>query len=279
MTYVDIEDMGVKPKLVLYCYLVPQLDTTIVRLTNSTPLFTSNPQTETVINNATVEISKNNMEWVKLDFVYSYYMIAQSHFPIQEGETYYIRASAPEYETVYASCTVPYLRETNVSIVLKDTIYSNGYFEWTNIQGSFEWTDYAGEDNYYMMCCKFLGTDYHWNWTDTLSYIDTIYYYAWRLFYDRNARQPSIYSDKGLDGRKMLAVAEMYGEQNHILEMKQLQTDIHCYMFQKSTIHYDPDMQFFMLEPTQLYTKSKNGYGVLGAFVMKDCEFEKKKKK
>jgi hypothetical protein len=33
-------------------------------------------------------------------------------------------------------------------------------------------------------------------------------------------------------------------------------------------------MQQFMLEPTQIYSNVKNGYGVFGAFVMKDVDFE-----
>jgi hypothetical protein len=45
-------------------------------------------------------------------------------------------------------------------------------------------------------------------------------------------------------------------------------------MFHKNYDRYDPSMQYFMLEPVQFFTNVKNGYGVFGAFVMKEDEFE-----
>jgi hypothetical protein len=53
-----------------------------------------------------------------------------------------------------------------------------------------------------------------------------------------------------------------------------LQTDKNCYLFEKSIMDYDPDFNTFTLEPMQYYTNIKNGYGLFGAFVMKEYVFE-----
>jgi hypothetical protein len=46
-------------------------------------------------------------------------------------------------------------------------------------------------------------------------------------------------------------------------------------MYHKSLFDYGGDMQFFMLEPPQFYTNIKNGYGVFGAFVMREYAFDR----
>jgi hypothetical protein len=265
LTNVDTEkDLGIKPKLVLFCYLVPQLDTTIVKLTGSVPLFTTTPKNPAPIANAIVEISDNNTHWIKLDFdtAYKHYFIPQTDFPIYEGKTYYIRAAAPEFETVFASCKVPWLRETNLKVVLKQ---SNIYY----FKGYAEWDDYPGEDNYYMLCkSEFDEHIFGNNWE-----YDTAYFSYWYFLYDTKGN-PCIYSDNGQDGKKMSVLIETpsFNLEDSIVTF--IQTDKNCYLFETSANGYDADFQLLMLEPMQLYSNVKNGYGVFGAFVMKDYEFE-----
>ena len=285
ITYIDRE-LDIKPKLVLFCYLVPQLDTTIVRLTNSASLFTSNPQRPQYITHATVEISDNNINWVplRLETEQLYYIITQADFPIIEGKTYYIRASTMDYETVYASCTVPVLRETNTNVVLRDTLVDT----WGNryMPGDISWTDYPNENNYYIFCDKsfyeWYEGEFIWNeeglggeWIIT----DTSYGYSWRPLSEPNYRRSCIYSDNGMNGKKMSIPIEVHlgtlGYSEYIwFEITQLQTDINCYLFETSMMDYNSDLQFFMLEPQQLYSNIKNGYGLFGAFVMKGCNVE-----
>ena len=282
ITYIDRE-LDVKPKLVLFCYIVPQLDTTIVRLTNSVPLFTSNPKHWEYVTHATVEISDNNIDWVKFNFqpYHKYYLLTQTDFPIREGKTYYIRASAPEYETVYANCTVPVFRETNVSVVLQQDTVTDKYGNRFSL-GKIEWTDYAGEDNYYIFCDKTFYERYEreWDWEEhDWIILDTIYSYGWHPLSEPNYRRRCVYSDKDKDGKKMTAPIEVHwGSSNWsevtLLEITQLQTDIHCYQFEISFQNYEADLQFFMLEPMQLYSNIKNGYGLFGAFVLRDYGFE-----
>ena len=266
ITYIDDKEMDIKPKLVLHCYLVPQLDTTILVLTNSAPLFTSNPKKIEPVAHATVEISDDNRQWVKMEYDtrLEHYFIPQAQFPIKEGKTYYVRASASGFETVTSFCTVPYLREVNLNFILEESIndtHNGEFYPWFHHHGYLKWTDYPGEENYYMFFYKGSYEDYYtgvsrWYW-----------YLQYDVYY-----KPCIYSDKGRDGEKMSAFM-MIG-MLPVYETTMLQTDRNCYLHELSIIDYDGDLSFFLLEPIQLYSNIKNGYGLFGAFVMKDYIFE-----
>ncbi|MCL2246395.1 MAG: DUF4249 domain-containing protein [Lentimicrobiaceae bacterium] len=267
ITYIDRE-LEVTPKLVLNCYLVPQLDTTILQLTNSASLFSRKPQKIQAVLNATVEISNDNTHWVLMSFDpdHQFYFITQADFPILEGKTYHVRASAANFETVTASCTVPVLRETNISVVEECTETEYGY---THCELLVKWNDFPQEDNYYMLSNKNLYHDY---WYSYNSY-DTIQYFNWYFLYDNDNNKPCIYSDKDQDGKKMSVSTSYYlYENNEFCELALLQTDINCYQFQLCLSNYDADFQFFMLEPVQIYSNIQNGYGIFGAFVMERIE-------
>jgi hypothetical protein len=257
---------------------MPQLDTTIINLTSSAPLFTTHPKNPAPVSNATVEISDNNAQWVKLkyDTAYKRYFIPQADFPVKEGKTYYIRASAPGFETVSASCTVPYLRETNFNLVFEESINDVHYgeiYNWLHYHGFFEWNDYPGEDNYYMFCDKYFSKHYlhHFDWDNGEHSEDTASFYDWYFLWDMNDKR-CIYTDNGQDGKKM-SVFMMDGLPG-VFETTLLQTDKNCYLFEKSAMDYDDTFNSFTLEPLQLYSNVKNGYGVFGAFVMKEYMFE-----
>lgn len=155
--------LDLKPKLVLYGRLCPQLDTIHISLTNSVPKFGKYRQESMkVVDNAVVELSTDKEYWTKLTFD-SYsgtYKIMQSEFSIEEGKTYHIRASATGFETVYSSCIIPYQRNLNPSSTLvgvsieepvttpfpdlsKDT--STNFV----IAYTIHINDHAGEKNYY----------------------------------------------------------------------------------------------------------------------------------
>jgi len=272
------EDRYIKPKLVLSCYLVPQLDTTILFLTSSAPLITSNPKPIESIANAIVEISNNSAHWVKMEYdsENQVYFIPQTVFPIEEGKTYHVRASASGFETISASCTVPWLRETNLSLVVKESIND---IHWGKIYNELhyhsylEWTDFPGEDNYYMFCNKEFYEEEWWDWHTNFPFEkDTFYFYRWNFLYDVDINT-CIYSDKDNDGKKM-SVLMIIGYPD-IYELTLLQMDRNCYLFETSIMNSIADFQSFLLEPAApLYTNIKNGYGVFGAFVMKDYSFE-----
>ena len=278
ITYLN-KELDMKPKLVLHCFVTPQLDTTILILTNSAPLFTTNPRKIEAVANATVEISDNNYSWVKMEFdtLFKVYFIPQVKFPIHEGKTYYIRASAPGFETISSSCTVPYLRETNFNFVVGEICtrsHEPGWYYGPHRHNHFEWTDYAGEENYYVFQNKTLHAIYGFDIYG--EFTDTIYKYSYSFCYNE-AHKPCISSDHGQDGKKMyemLSPYYLYHSTIDTLNITMLQTDKHWHMYHMSLLDYNGDFQFFLLEPTPLYTNIKNGYGVFGAFVMREYVFE-----
>ena len=275
-TYVE-KDLDINPKIVLHGFVSPQLDTTIVVLTNSVPLFTTNPLKIRFIVHATVEISEDNYHWVQLDFdkLFKVYFIPQAEFPIHEGKTYYIRASSHGFESVSSSCTVPFLRETNFNFILGEpcNIKHEQWYNKTHRHNQIEWTDYPGEDNYYTFMINSLHAWWKWEHDDegNIYSSDTTYYYSYGLIYNENSK-PYIYSDHGKDGKKLNEKLSYHYDFDGMEEpvICELQTDKHWYMFHKSVFDYGGEMQFFMLEPIQLYSNIRNGYGVFGAFVMRE---------
>ena len=280
VTYIE-KDLDIKPKLVLFGYLVPQLDTTIVSLSNSVSMFATSDKRPKPIANATVEISENNINWIKLTFdePYQHYFITQTDFPIIEGKTYYIRASAPEYEMVFSSCKVPFFRETNLNLRVEEAnndIHNGNVHSGTHYHHYFEWNDYPREDNYYIFCKNDSYWSYSYDWDNNGNILcDSTLYYHWGSYWDKK-NKPCIFSDKGLDGKKMSVLLSVFLDTESCSNVTLLQSDENCYLFETSYQEFwnASDFQSFMLEPMQLYTNIQNGYGVFGAFVMQDYSFE-----
>jgi len=284
VTYIE-KDLDIKSKLVLFGYLVPQLDTTIISLSNSVSMFATYDKLPKPIANATIEISENNIDWIKLTFnePWQHYFITQTDFPIIEGKTYYIRASAPEYETVFSSCKVPFFRETNLNLRIeeaKNDIHNGDVYSGLHYHCYYEWDDYPREDNYYIFCRNYSNWYYYYDWENNnhIPYDSILYHYCSNVWDEKN--YPCIFSDKGQDGKKMSILLSLfyynYDNNSDEYNVTLLQTDENCYLFEKSYYEFwdMSDFQSFMLEPMQLYTNIKNGYGVFGAFVMRDYSFE-----
>ena len=282
---VSLRDLGVKPKLVLYCFLSPQYDTISVSLTNSQPLF-SPIRDVSEVRYAMVEISNDNQHWTQIPYneETKRYLLAQSQFPIIEGKTYYIRASAPDYESISAFCTVPFWRETNFKPEVeffpksKDNLYSY-------LSLYFSWEDYFGEENYY----AFIGYELY-------EYVDVIHLPNYGFLFDTSIRINAytlwdnydvVFSNEGKDGEKMNVVwrelsdytlSEFMEQENvyngytydsvHILFV---QTEKNTFLYENS-FSAARDTEFtsiFTIEPTLVYSNIKNGYGVFGALTFK----------
>jgi len=276
ITYIE-EELNIKPKLVLHCYLIPQMDTTVLTLTNSTSLFGRNPKKIESVANATVEISNDNHQWMRMEYdsVYKHYFIPQAQFPVVEGKTYYIRASAPEYETVSASATVPYFRETNFELVVEEhtgCVHYGQPFPELHNHYYLKWKDYAGEANYYAFHQNYDYWSYSWDpWDDI--YTDSVLLNKWSPLRD-DKYKVCIYSDHGQDGKNMSALLLLYYSDDDFDEITMLQTDVHAYLYRRSLWDADGDLGFFMLEPVKIYSNIKNGYGVFGAFGMRTYAIE-----
>jgi len=248
------------------------MDTILLSLTNSAPLFGKNAKKIESVTNATVEISNDNHRWVRMEYdpVYENYFIPQVQFPITEGGTYYVRASAPEYETVSASCIVPYFREVYFELVTEKhagCVHYGEPFSELHTHYYLRWKDYAGEANYYAFHRNFDYWSYSWDpWEDI--YSDSTLVNTWSVLWDENYK-PCIFSDKGQDGKQLSVLLQLYYYDEDFNEITLLQTDVHSYLYLSSLENYDGDFAFFMLEPVKIYSNIKNGYGVFGAFGMR----------
>ena len=283
---VPLSDLGIKPKLVLYCFLSPQYDEITVSLTTSQPFFSAGKDVREV-KSATVEISNDNITWVQIpyDGFYKRYLLPQSQFPIVEGTTYYIRASAPDYESISASCTVPYWRETNlkpevefVPRLINDNVpYTLLYFSWE---------DYSGEENYYSFIKYNIYEEFNIIFLPDgeLTYDTTTSLYSYYAIYGKNSEV--VFSDEGKDGMNMKMLwTELYdctssefmsgdwywyGNFDSVYVVF-AQTDRNVFLYENSAMAASDGEFFsiFMIEPNLVYNNIKNGYGVFGAMLFK----------
>lgn len=300
---IDVVDLGnqidAQPKLVLYSRLCPQLDSTYILLTTSDVLYSSSNSSGgisnsvadiNVIKDGIVELSSDGHHWTmaKFDEVRQQYLLTQDEFPIEEGRTYYIRASHEGYPDVSASCTVPYTRNVNFHF---DIVDAQGDVHWGEVCNEphkdlyAEWTDFPGEQNYYMLATKRILICHHYAYNNiTHSYEEDSTTYALDWFTpgleNENGSYISVFSDEGKDGRVMRGLLEEFYDEPDYEDLDfqgqyyLLLLDKSCYLYEKSLYENDfAGLSFLMLEPMHTYSNIKNGFGLFGAFCMQAVSF------
>ena len=277
-------DFDESQKLVLYCRLCPQFDTTYILLTNTTLLYTTTHQENILPENGVVELSADGNHWVRANFMpdNQHFYLTKQEFPIEEGGTYFIRASYPGYEDVSSSCTVPYTHDVGFrfdTVSTNNDVHLGEIYNWPHRDVYAEWRDVAGEENYYALMEKNRFADhYYGNDGDPLF---TIYYWKFYTVWMYRDNQDYRYiSDEGFDGKIMRFMAfENLPEEgdNHWYEDEDedseteyyfLFLDRDCYLYEKTLNDNDFNMNFLMLEPEHTYTNIKNGFGLFGALSM-----------
>ena len=274
---VIIKNGGIESsKLVLYCRLVPAQDTIYLSLSHSIALFGGRNHSFQSITNAVVELSNDNVNWARMNYDVGKkrYILLQSQFPITEGATYYVRASASGFEPVSSSCTVPYWRETNLRFVgrfANHDVHYGEVYNFEHIDFYWSWDDYAGENNYYM----FMTENYYW----TVRYstfgegMDSIFAHSYGAIYDEKGI--TCFSDKDKDGSTMSLLRHIsykdyrsdWSQDTNFIYM--LQLDRNCYLYETTLADYD-FLSSMSLEPSLTYNNIKNGYGLFGAYTMRD---------
>ena len=271
-------------KLVLYSRLCPQLDTTYILLTNTKLIYTNTNQEMLLLKDGVVELSADGEHWVRATYLpeKEHFFLTQEEFPIQEGGTYYIRASYPGYEDVSSSCTVPYSHDVGFRF---DTVSANGdvhlgeIYNWPHRDVYAEWRDVAGEENYYALMKKVLFS--HYDFGDgsgpmVVSYFWN-FYTVWMYLNNQDYRYVS---DEGYNGALMRFMVdedlpeegEYYWDDEDDEESENeyyfLFLDRNCYLYERTLKGDDFDMNFLLLEPVHTYTNIENGFGLFGAFSM-----------
>ena len=270
-------------KLVLYSRLCPQLDTTYIYLTNTKLLYTNTNQTIQILSDGVVELSADGEHWVRATYLpeKEHFFLTKEEFPIQEGHTYYIRASYPGYEEVSSSCTVPYSHDVGFRF---DTVSANGdvhlgeIYNWPHRDAYAEWRDVAGEENYYGLMEKIYQTHYDYGngyGPAIISHYWT-YYPVWMYLHNQDYQYVS---DEGYDGALMRYMVaedlpeegdEYWDDEEENIEKEYyfLFLDRNCYLYERTLHENDFDMNFLLLEPEHTYTNIENGFGLFGAFSM-----------
>lgn len=271
-------------KLVLYSRLCPQLDTTYILLTNSKLLYTNTNQSMLILNDGVVELSSDGENWVRATYLpeKEHFFLTKEEFPIQEGATYYIRASYPGYEDVSSSCTVPYSHDVGFRL---DTVSAIGdvhlgeIYNWPHRDVYAEWRDVAGEENYYALMEKKLQTYYDYG--NGYGPVITSYYWTfYTVWMYLNNQDYQYVSDEGYDGALMRFMVEEgmpeegeeYWDEDEEDQEKEyyfLFLDRNCYLYERTLHENDFDMNFLLLEPEHTYTNIENGFGLFGAFSMR----------
>lgn len=283
-----VDDMSIdrefheEQKLVLYSRLCPQLDTTYILLSNTQLMYSSSNQGALNPQNAVVELSADGNHWVRADYLLEkeHFFLTKEQFPIQEGGTYYIRATYPGYDDVSSSCTVPYAHDTGLRF---DTVSAQGdvhlgeIYDWPHKDVYVEWRDVAGEENYYAVVLHWnMPTYYHEE--NGFSVLTHEWKYHVQYLYLNNADYRYV-SDEGKDGNLMrylitdnLTDEDIEGEEEdeeEEVEYYQFFLDRNCYLYEKTLNSDEFGLGFLLLEPLHTYTNIENGFGLFGAFSMR----------
>lgn len=277
---VDVEGYGETRKLVLYCRLCPQMDSTYILLSHSQLIFGQDNTDTPNISDGTVELSADGTHWVRAtyDLQRQRYLITRAEFPVVEGGTYHIRASYPGFEDVFSTCTVPLSHDVGFRF---DTVATDGDvhwgepYYWPHKDVYAEWRDVAGEENAYAIGYKRL-SPLHIYYDDGEEDV----FYEWRFDLDWLTEGNTDYlyvSDKGRDGQLMRFVHDVdlynqYEDDDGKAEEGQRYLfflDRNCYQYEITLPNDDFGMlSFLFLEPEHTYTNIQNGFGLFGAFSM-----------
>ena len=280
---------GENQKLVLYARLCPQLDSTYILLSNTQLLYSgSGGGTIQVLNDGVVELSDDGSHWVPAHFdpIHNRYLITREEFPVEEGRTYYIRASHERFAEVSATCTVPVTRDVGFRF---DTVATNGdthwgeVYNWPHKDVYAEWRDVPGEENFYGVKA-FAWWSYYTHYPDGTETVDHFWGFS-RVWLTEGNRDIEYVSDEGHDGEVMRYLFEAdideypYNdddwkgkdgdEEDEVFYLVFLDKDSYLY---ETTLSEDNQLNFLMLEPLHTYSNIEGGFGLFGAFSMREIK-------
>ena len=278
------QDFHESQKLVLYCRLCPQLDTTYILLTNTVLLYASHSNEIEVLKDGVVELSADGQTWTRAayDPARQHFFLTKEEFPVAEGGTYYIRASHPGFEDISSSCTVPVVHDVGFrfdTVSVSGDMHLGQIYNWPHRDVYAEWRDVPGEENAYMLMEKVLFT--HHDFGDGSGPVVISYYWDfYTVWMYRNNQDYRYVSDEGYDGALMRFMVEEdlpeedydYGEDDDEEDFDEnyyfLFLDRNCYLYEKTASDDDLGLNFLLLEPVHTYTNIENGFGLFGAFSM-----------
>ena len=279
---VDLENQFHETKkLVLYCRLCPQLDTTYILLSSTKLLYGGDTGDFPNISDAVVELSANGSQWVRAtyDTVHRRYRLTSQELPVVEGRTYHIRASYSGYKDISATCTVPVTHDVGFrfdTVAVSNDSHWGEIYNWPHKDVYAQWRDVPGEENAYALKSYHQRNIFHE--TDEGEW--EIEYGGWQFYSEWLMDGTNDYeyvSDQGHDGAVMRYLFDVdlyeydeWDEEDEEEELNQYYLfflDKSCYLYE-TTQTDNSGLNFLLLEPLHAYTNIENGFGLFGAFSM-----------
>ena len=281
---VDIEDqLHETQKLVLYCRIFPGMDTVKVHLSHTQLLYGSGSREDIqIIGDGVVELSIDKQNWhaAQFDSIQELYLLPTAEFPIVEGQNYYIRAIARDYDEVSSTCTVPYARNINLRweyVLSQNDTHDGEFYNNPHYDTYLAWDDYAGEENFYAFGTLWEEEYDDDDWTDVEpSRYYTTYFSLMTL--NEGSKVYNCFSDEGKDGKtiRYFYDYDTDPEDDYVEDVEWvIFLDKHCYLYE-STLNDLGVLSTFLLEPIQTYSNIDGGFGLFGAFALQQVEHDKK---
>ncbi len=271
-------------KLVVECYLSPQSEEIVVKVTESQKLFGPASYEPTYIKNATVTLSgtAGQIQIPYNDSSFSY-RIPAGAFKIEAGKKYDLLVSDVS-RTVKATCTVPKNQVTFKSYTV-DTVYDNTtpWEQDTSVTFKASWNDIKGEKNAYSLRGYFEILE-----TNGYSYNSGTGHVILRRRANKRVHNNENYllTDTNLDGitfdspvydvsvrTRMLGYITQNGQNQYIwsnpklikIQFEVLNLDENYHKFSKS-IKDGANNDNPFVEPALVYTNIEGGLGCFGAY-------------
>lgn len=282
----DADIPSIDPKLVVFSYLSPN-DSVRVYVWKSTP----------VVYNKPIKVEDNNDWWgtapqltdaivhimcvetqLELPLFYSSqsdsYILSPDEFPVRQGFTYQLRASAPNLKPVTASLTVPQTVPQIKNIRLRNLGSTS---QWSENYVNFRLTglvaDPSNSENFYRVgfeiSNEYCYVNMWYDWENKLEVIDTIC--------NQNSSQMySFFSDKGRDGEDIGFRVDLsydtYQYNSGVIDSANISISV-----RNSDVHYHKYLQSFesymnssvnpFAEAAPLYTNIVDGLGIFCSYV------------
>lgn len=251
---IQVEVPDNNSKLVVSCHLGGG-DALLVNVSASTPLYEESTGEMKKVENATVQISNDKINWHILfyDNTDQAYRLPFALFPISEGITYYLNISASGYETVSGEASVPNYKPLQVSLLKIDTV--SNQFEGNSLKARFQFSDLIGQPNYYgVIAYAHFGSD------------------VTQLNYESS--MPWVFSDIQADGKDFVLdfSASVMNRECDSVQLRVFQTNESFYHFHYSMAMYNGSSNPFA-EASPVYSNIKNGLGVVSGFAYRDYYF------
>lgn len=252
---VDLPD--VEPKLVVFSYISPGVDTVFAQVARSRKLNESINSFDLIINNATVTVSQMGGNSIQLQFnpdAEYYFAPVQPGF-FETGKQYRINADTPDGKQVDATCSLP-VQNTTLRLTRVDSLIVQDRMRY---RFRLEFDDIPGLPDFYRIIPKAISK---FEWDGQVQY----YEYTAGFLYGSE-----FISVGNRDGETIVAEAYVdmwrdyyFTEQLTAMKFYLLSTDEHYYNFHSSLQRYVPDNPFS--EPTVVYSNINNGLGVFAGF-------------